>query len=90
MLDDEERGYLVILSVSWFFFLLLAGVFFPTGNEFAGNCPGVICFLKKDASAKLRASRSSDGPGEASDILNHKKALLDDANFNDHCFQGYC
>ena len=39
---------------------------------------------------KMRASRSSDGPGEASDILNHKKALLDDANFNDHCFQGYC
>ena len=24
----------------------------------------------------MRASRSSDGPGEASDILNHKKALL--------------
>ena len=89
MLDDEERGYVVILSVfflNFFLFLLLAGVFFPTGNEFAGNCPGVICFLKKDASAKLRASRSSDGPGEASDILNHKKALLDDANLIDHGF----
>ena len=59
-----------------FLFLLLAGVFFPTGNEFAGNCPGVICFLKKDASAKLRASRSSDGPGEVSDILNHKKSTI--------------
>ena len=87
MLDDEERGYVVILSVFFIFlFLLLAGVFFPTGNEFSGNCPGVICFLKKDASAKLRASRSSDGPGEASDILNHKKALLDDANLIDHGF----
>ena len=60
----------------FFLFLLLAGVFFPTGNEFAGNCPGVICFLKKDASAKLRASRSSDGTGEASDILNHKKSTI--------------
>ena len=78
MLDDEERGYVVILSVFFLFFLffLLAGVFFPTGNEFSGNCPGVICFLKKDASAKLRASRSSDGPGEASDILNHKKGAI--------------
>ena len=59
-----------------FFFFLLSGVFLPTGNGFAGNCSGVICFLKRGASARLRTSRSSDGPGEASDILNHKKALL--------------
>ena len=77
MLDYEERGHVVIFSVFKFFlFLFLAGVFIPNGNEFAGNCPGVICFLKKDASAKMRVYRSSDGPGEASDILNHKKALL--------------
>ena len=57
-------------------YFLLSGVFLPTGKEFAGNCPGVICFLKRDASVKLRASRSSDGPGEASDILNHKKGAI--------------
>ena len=72
MPDDEERGYVVIL----FIYFLLSGVFLPTGKEFAGNCPGVICFLKRDASVKLRASRSSDGPGEASDILNHKKGAI--------------
>ena len=57
------------------FLFLLSGVFLPTGNEFVGNCPGVICFLKRDASARLRASRSSDGPGEGSDILNQKGAI---------------
>ena len=65
-----------LFSVFFCLFFLLSGVFFPTGNEFAGNCPGVVCFLKRDASAKLHASRSSDGPGEASDILNHKKGAI--------------
>lgn len=48
-------------------------VFLPTGKEFATNCPGVICSLKRDASSKLLASRSSDGPGKASDIFDHQK-----------------
>ena len=60
------------------FLFLLSGVlnFLPTEKEFAGNCPGVISFLKREAFTKLRASRSSDGPGEASYILNHKKGAI--------------
>ena len=58
------------------FLFSLSGVFLPTGKEFAGNCSGVICFLKKDASGKLRCSRYFDGSGEASDILNHKKSTI--------------
>ena len=60
------------------FLFLLSGVlnFLLTEKEFSDNCPGVISFLKREAFTKLRASRPSDGPGEASDILNHKKALL--------------
>lgn len=54
-----------------FFFIL--GVFLPTGKEFATNCPGVICNLKRDVTSKLHASRSSDGPGKASDIFDHQK-----------------
>lgn len=48
-------------------------VFLPTGKEFATNCPGVICNLKRDVTSKLHASRSSDGPGKASDIFDHQK-----------------
>lgn len=48
-------------------------VFLPTGKEFATNCPGIICNLKRDATSKLLASRSSDGPGKASDIFDHQK-----------------
>ncbi|KAJ7363167.1 hypothetical protein OS493_011445 [Desmophyllum pertusum] len=44
-------------------------VFLPSGKAFH-NCSGVICALKKE-SAKPIASRSSDGPGDASDIFNH-------------------
>ena len=57
---------------------MLSGVlnFLPTEKEFAGNYPGVISFLKREAFTKLRASRSSDGPGEASYILNHKKGAI--------------
>ena len=77
MPDDEGRSYVVILFVYLFiYFFLLSDIFSPTGNEFTGNCSGVICFLKRDASAKLHASRSSDGSGEASDILNHEKSAI--------------
>ncbi|KAJ7363113.1 hypothetical protein OS493_011387 [Desmophyllum pertusum] len=43
-------------------------VFLPSGKAFH-NCSGVICALKKDVSAKPIATRSSDGPGDASDIF---------------------
>ena len=62
---------MVFVSLTLFFFLL--GVFLPTGKEFATNCPGVICNLKRDVTSKLHASRSSDGPGKASDIFDHQK-----------------
>ncbi|XP_027052150.1 E3 ubiquitin-protein ligase hecd-1-like [Pocillopora damicornis] len=55
-------------------------VFLPAGKEFAGICTGVICFLKqrlKDAPcAELIASRSSDGPGDGADVLNHKTGTV--------------
>ena len=72
MPDDEGEGYVVTV----FFFYSEAFSYRSTANKFADNCPGAICFLKRDAPAKLRASRSSDGPGEASDILNHEKSAI--------------
>lgn len=44
----------------------------PTGKQFGHNCLGVICFLKRE-SAELRAYRSSDGPGNAVDIFDHRR-----------------
>ena len=51
---------------------LRLGVFSPTGEQFGGNCRGVICFLKREASAKLVANRSTDYIGNVNDILNHE------------------
>ncbi|XP_022785945.1 coiled-coil domain-containing protein 150-like [Stylophora pistillata] len=56
-------------------------VFLPAGREFVGICTGVICFLKHRAGnapcgAEPIASRSSDGHGEASDVLNHKTGVI--------------
>jgi len=50
----------------------IVGVFLPTGKDFS-SAAGVVSALKKDVSAKLVATRSSDGPGEARDIFHHKQ-----------------
>ncbi|XP_020610082.1 uncharacterized protein LOC110048648 [Orbicella faveolata] len=46
------------------------GVFIPKGNDF--DTPGVICALKQDNSDNVIATRSSDGPGNADDVLIRK------------------
>ena len=48
------------------------GVFLPNGKDFS-NSPGIVSALKRNTSAALVAERSSHGPGEASDIFDHKK-----------------
>ena len=48
------------------------GVFSPTGKQFGRNCRGVICFLKREPSAKLVANRSTDLLGNVNDIFNHE------------------
>ena len=53
---------------------LRLGVFSPTGEQFGGNC--LICFLKREASAKLVANRSTDYIGNVNDILNHETATI--------------
>ena len=50
----------------------LLGVFLP-GEKAFHNCSGVICALKRDVSAKPIATRSSGGPGNASDIFDHRQ-----------------
>ena len=47
------------------------GVFLPRGKPFRGKCSGVLCALK--ASRNIPIERSSDGPGNANDILNHEQ-----------------
>ena len=44
----------------------------PSGKDFSSS-PGVVRALKLEGSSTLEASRSSDGPGQASDIFDHKK-----------------
>jgi len=45
-------------------------VLLPHGTDFRSS--GVIGALKRNASAKLVATRSSDGPGKAADVLCHR------------------
>lgn len=52
--------------------LLLTGAFLPSGREFTSPI-GVLSTLSRDRSARLVATRSSEGPGEASDIFDHSK-----------------
>ena len=52
--------------------LLLTGAFLPSGGEFTSPI-GVLSTLSRDRSARLVATRSSEGPGEASDIFDHSK-----------------
>ncbi|KAJ7369552.1 hypothetical protein OS493_038157 [Desmophyllum pertusum] len=47
-------------------------VFLPSGQDFP-NCSGVIRALKRDETKPI-ATRSSDGPGDASDIFNHRES----------------
>lgn len=47
-----------------------SGTFLPSEEDF--HKPGVICTLRRDASTKLFATRSSEGPGDANDVLNHQ------------------
>ena len=51
--------------------LSLTGAFLPSGKEFSSPT-GVLSTLNRDDSVKLVATRSSDGPGEASDIFCHR------------------
>ena len=53
-------------------FLLLTGAFLPSGKEFCSST-GVLSTLNRDSSVKLVATRSSEGPGKASDIFHHSK-----------------
>lgn len=64
----------VELHFSWLLalFLLLTGAFLPSGKEFSSPT-GVLSTLNRDRSVKLVASRSSEGPGKASDIFDHNK-----------------
>ena len=52
------------------------GVFSPTGKQFGRNCRGVICFLKREPSAKLVANRSTDLLGNVNDIFNHEAGTI--------------
>jgi len=53
--------------------LLLTGAFLPSEKEFTSPT-GVLSFLRRDGSVKLVATRSSEGPGKASDIFYHGNA----------------
>jgi len=53
-------------------FLLLTGAFLPSGKEVYSST-GVLFTLNRDSSVKLVATRSSEGPGKASDIFHHRK-----------------
>ena len=50
------------------FYCYYSGTLLPIENDF--HKPGVICTLLKDDSAKVVATRSSEGPGEANDVLD--------------------
>ena len=52
--------------------LLLTGAFLPSGREFTSHT-GVLPTLIRDGSTRPVATRSSEGPGEASDIFDHSK-----------------
>ncbi|KAL9967520.1 hypothetical protein ACROYT_G025764 [Oculina patagonica] len=48
--------------------------FLPSDEDF--QKPGVICSLKKEKSSEVVATRSSDGPGNANDVVNHQTYKL--------------
>ncbi|XP_078378472.1 uncharacterized protein LOC144661540 [Oculina patagonica] len=50
------------------------GTFLPSDEDF--QKPGVICSLKKEKSSEVVATRSSDGPGNANDVVNHQTYKL--------------
>jgi len=54
-------------------FLLLTGAFLPSEKEFTSPI-GVLAFLWRDSSVNLVATRSSEGPGKASEIFYHNNA----------------
>ncbi|XP_078378429.1 uncharacterized protein LOC144661517 isoform X1 [Oculina patagonica] len=45
--------------------------FLPSGKDFSSS-PGIVCALKRKGSTTICATRSSDGPGEASDIFDNR------------------
>lgn len=62
MVDEELKKYKNAVNRA----------FLPSGKEFPSPT-GVFFCLNKDRSVKLVASRSSEGPGKASDIFDHSK-----------------
>ena len=66
-----KRLFFMTLTLSALF-LLLTGAFLPSGKEFYSST-GVLSTLNRDSSVKLVATRSSEGPGKASDIFHHRK-----------------